>query len=147
MEIEIPQNSGSVGLRIQRPERGPSGELDYFTVELADPSLRATARVYALMAAGLPALFEQMAREWRGWDDALEWESLEEELHLSCTTDSCGHVALEIALRPSSHLACGVCTPQPAPRPASWTRWRALRAGSSTGTWRRPDGRRGHVPS
>src|SRR5687768_14100216 len=77
MEITIPELNGCVGLRILHPERGPHGEPEYFTVELAGRSMRATARVDADRAEGLVGLFEAMARDWKGWKGTLDWTSLE----------------------------------------------------------------------
>lgn len=97
-EIVIPQTSGGVGLRICRPERSPSGEVEYFTVEVSDPTIRATARVYAYQAIGLAELFDTMAREWRGWSGALEWHALEGDFSLECRADGIGHVQIEVLL-------------------------------------------------
>jgi len=100
-EILIPQTSGHVGLRIYSPQRDPAGALEYFTVEVSDPTVRATVRVYAHGVHGLAELFASMAHEWKGWTGAKEWSSVEEEFGLSCTSDGMGHVRLDIALRPS----------------------------------------------
>jgi hypothetical protein len=100
-EVLIPQTTGHVGVRLYNAERSPNGELDYFSVELFDPTLRANARVYAYASASLPELFDEMAAQWRGWSEAKRWKSLEGELELSFTVDRMGHVAVSVRLAES----------------------------------------------
>jgi hypothetical protein len=101
MDFILPRRAENIGLTLCQPERGPSGELDYFTCHISGPSLDASARVYAYRCHGLVELFEGMARDWRGWTRAKEWESLEGELRLACSTDGLGHVRIIVSLRPS----------------------------------------------
>jgi hypothetical protein len=49
-------------------------------------------------------LFDEMAREWRGWSGTKEWASLEGELSLSCTADGKGHVDIAIDVRESVYV-------------------------------------------
>lgn len=103
-EVSIPKTSGRVGLRIYRAERSPGGSLDYFTVEVADPTIRAAVRVYAYGAdGGLLELFAAMAREWKGWSGAKKWATVESDFSLSCTQDKTGHVRVDITLTNSSY--------------------------------------------
>ena len=102
MEIVVPQTPGYVGLRIFRLERESSGDNDYFGVEVEEPSLQASARVYAYRAEGIVDLFAAMARDWKGWDGPRQWESLEGEFGLECTSDGKGHIELAISLSPSA---------------------------------------------
>jgi hypothetical protein len=68
-------------------------------VELAGPGLRAEREVYAYAPLGdFRALFEGMARDWRGWQGERSWTSLEGELHLGCTHDGLGHIAIRVEL-------------------------------------------------
>ena len=50
-------------------------------------------------ALGVVRLFSEAARDWRGWQGAKAWESLEGELRLELTTDRSGHVALRVRIR------------------------------------------------
>ena len=47
---------------------------------------------------GVVRLFSEAAREWRGWQPAKVWESLEGELRLQLTIDRAGHVRLTVRL-------------------------------------------------
>jgi len=42
-----------------------------------------------------------MSRHWQGWSGVKEWQSLEGELSLACTTDGLGHVYIAVTLQPS----------------------------------------------
>jgi len=57
--------------------------------------------VYAYYSEGLADVFDEMAREWRGWSGCKHWESLEGELKLSFTADGKGHVTVAIQLSQS----------------------------------------------
>ena len=49
---------------------------------------------------GSPALFfDQMAKSWRGWEGALKWATLENEIILTATMDHMGHVGMLVELR------------------------------------------------
>lgn len=100
-EVSISQTTGGVGLRLCDPERGADGSLEYFTVQIVAPTIRAQTRVYAFHSKGLPTLFEEIAESWRGWAGAKEWSSLEGEFKLSCTTDGKGHVHIATRLADS----------------------------------------------
>ena len=101
-DVIISQTTGRVGIRLCHPERDPRGNLEYFSVEVSDPTtIRAQTRVYAYHPESLAALFDEMAREWRGWSGAKEWASVEGELTLSCTTDGKRHVDIAIRVKES----------------------------------------------
>ena len=51
---------------------------------------------------GLPefvVLFEEMARDWRGWDGTKAWRSGVGDLELRCMHDRLGHIGIEVDLR------------------------------------------------
>jgi hypothetical protein len=102
-EVLIQPQAGYVGLRICEPERF-NRNLEYFTVELFDPEVRARMRVYAYEPSYLAAFFEDLAWNWRGWDADKSWESVEGECKFSATNDRRGHVDLTVSLRPSLNL-------------------------------------------
>jgi hypothetical protein len=43
---------------------------DYFVAELLGLNLHARARVGTYMSGGLADLFEEMAAQWRGWEES-----------------------------------------------------------------------------
>src|SRR6476620_9522100 len=43
-------------------------------------------------------LFQEMARDWKGWGGKKEWRALEGELRLTATCDSCGNITLAVHL-------------------------------------------------
>lgn len=102
-EIIIPQTTGRVGIRLYHPDRDSQGNLHCFFVEVVSPTIQAHTRVYVYRSHDLVALFDELAGEWRGWDGAKEWESLEGELKLSCTTDGKGHVDIAIVVKESHY--------------------------------------------
>lgn len=44
-------------------------------------------------------LFNEIAREWRGWEGEKSWACLEDELRLTAKADSTGHIELEVVMR------------------------------------------------
>jgi hypothetical protein len=103
-ELLIESGEGSGFLRLHAREHGKAGggALEYFTAELSLKTMRAEVRVYAYGAQGLASLFEDMAREWRGWSGTKGWDSLEGEIKLAATHDGLGHIALEVEMGPPS---------------------------------------------
>lgn len=56
--------------------------------------------------AGPPnTLFDEMAREWKGWKGTKTWASLEDELRMEASADSTGHVSLAVTMRDYSDPA------------------------------------------
>ena len=82
-------------------------QLDYAVVTVtAGQELHAKGRVELeeRQQCGLIALFEEMARDWRGWEGGKEWKSTDGRLKLACFHDRLGHIDLAFELR-SSGLA------------------------------------------
>ena len=48
--------------------------------------------------SGLEALFQETADEYRGWEGAKQWESLEAQLSINVTTDRTGHATFVVKL-------------------------------------------------
>jgi hypothetical protein len=84
---------------------------DFWTAELSGPGLTARRNVDAHPAHGdFRALFEEMAREWRGWKGEKKWNSIEGNLALACTHDGLGHIEVHVELGlgvPSAWRASG----------------------------------------
>jgi len=77
--------------------------LEYFRVTAAGPAFSGALRVYAYMSSGLPALFEEFARNWRGFDGEKSWSSLEGEFSLRASVDKLGHTWLGFILHERDH--------------------------------------------
>jgi hypothetical protein len=46
-------------------------------------------------------LFDEMARDWKGWERQKQWATLEDELRLTAKADHTGHIYLEVIMRDS----------------------------------------------
>lgn len=71
---------------------------DWFSATIHCRGLDAVGRVSSYQSAGLAALFQGFARDWRGWSGHRTWQSLEGELELSASSDRTGHVHLSVML-------------------------------------------------
>lgn len=75
-------------------------EGDRFRVSVVARDRSVSRTVYAFTDAfGVADLFAQAAREWKGWDGAKVWQSIEGELQLELSHDRRGHVRLRVRLR------------------------------------------------
>jgi hypothetical protein len=95
--------NGAGRLEIAAVESGASSRrLDYLLVTVKSEALFASARIYnnhyAEGVEGLPRFFENLAANWRGWQGAKRWESLEGDFKLACVSDGLGHVEIRIEL-------------------------------------------------
>jgi len=99
----LPLSTGDSGVTFCEPIRDEEGWLGSFSVRIDETGLRAEARVENSGVIQAPEVFfSELAQSWRGWTGEKTWRSLEAELALVATTDSCGHVTLEIRLRPDA---------------------------------------------
>jgi len=79
--------------------RWQDAKSDLMTVKLDFENLNASAPVYAYMKLQiLTDLFANMASHWKGWSGEKSWESLEGELKLRCTSDTGGHITIQVEL-------------------------------------------------
>lgn len=75
-------------------------EGDRFRVSVVARDHSVSRTVYAYTDAfGVAALFAQAAQEWKGWDGAKVWRSIEGELQLELSHDLRGHVTLRVRIR------------------------------------------------
>jgi hypothetical protein len=74
---------------------------DSFLVEVNGHEIHAQTRVSSFMAADLGNFFADLARNWKGWEGAKVWSTLEGDFQLSAASDSVGHVRLAYSLRPA----------------------------------------------
>ena len=99
--VLIKSFSGSDELQLSEQEGllRPEGS-EYYRVALKATDLTASAKVYAFEPHGaLAQYFADLAAHWTGWNGEKKWCSLEGEFTLSCKSDGCGHVAMEVALK------------------------------------------------
>jgi hypothetical protein len=72
---------------------------DYFKVSLRSTSHSAVREVYAYTdPEGIARLFQEAAREWRGWSGTKSWESLEGEFRIELKTDKSGHITINVEI-------------------------------------------------
>jgi|GEM_PF-410385 len=98
---------GGGELKFSNPEPISSpGPVEYFLISLKLEGLDAAVRVYTPPFYGSPrelaALFDDLAKSWRGWTGEKSWGSLEDEITFCCTCDKLGHIAVSARLR--NHL-------------------------------------------
>lgn len=72
---------------------------DYFEAWLRTAKYEGRERVYAYEVQHLCGYFQEMGDSWRGWKGTKVWESLEGQLLFSASSDSTGHVILEVTIR------------------------------------------------
>ena len=97
--VEIKSSEGAACLTLSEPEAVRGGDPPgYFTATVVDANLRASSRVYAYEASSIADLFEDLARNWRGWDGTKSGGSLEGDLCLDCESDRLGHTFIRVTL-------------------------------------------------
>jgi Family of unknown function (DUF6228) len=73
-----------------------------FTARVSAPGLSARSHVRSIEGAqGLREFFRSLAADWRGWEGARTWESIEHDLSIEARVDRRGHVRLAFTLRQS----------------------------------------------
>ena len=97
--IKSSSNSNELQLSEQEGLSHPEGS-EYYRVTLKVKDLMASAKVYAFEPhSELAQYFSDLAAHWKGWNGEKKWSSLEGEFTLSCNSDGCGHVAMEVLLK------------------------------------------------
>ncbi|MFC5571594.1 DUF6228 family protein [Lysobacter yangpyeongensis] len=77
------------------------GELA-FSAELSGAPFNGLVRSSTWHNGPPTLLFQELARDWQGWNGKKEWAALEGELRLTATCDSGGHIALTVHLSQQS---------------------------------------------
>ena len=72
-----------------------------FRVTIKSKHLSSFTDVYAFdpFGSNLVRFFEDLARNWKGFNSEKKWSSLEGEFSLNCSSDNLGHFALEATIR------------------------------------------------
>lgn len=72
---------------------------DSFSAVLEGSNFSGRTTVSLYMAGPPSALFDEMARDWKGWKGTKTWAALEDELRLEASADSTGHISLVVTIR------------------------------------------------
>ncbi|GAB1065384.1 DUF6228 family protein [Shewanella algae] len=99
MKEWILKNSFGCSVRFHKPELDISGWLKHYCVTISGEGMQASVRVDNLPYGRNPAdFFEELARQWQGWQGEQSWAAIEGEYSLVATTDACGHLLLTVSL-------------------------------------------------
>lgn len=71
---------------------------DSFTAALAGSHFSGQVTVSNCYGGPPSLLFDEMARDWKGWRNDKTWTALEGELALTASSDRLGHVALLVVM-------------------------------------------------
>ena len=75
----------------------PDGE--YLNVKIEHPDAKVEAKPYLYTDhSDLIAYFEGMARDWKGWNGARAWSTVESDFELVATNDGVSTVTLKVTL-------------------------------------------------
>lgn len=100
MIIKCCRNDGELEFSEREGLARPVGQ-EYFRVTIKSNHLYSFTNVYTFdpYDSNLVKFFEDLAKNWKGFDGKKEWSSLEGEFSLSCASDNLGHFALEATIR------------------------------------------------
>ena len=76
-----------------------------FTAALESPHFSGRVVVSTYHSGPPSLLFDEMARDWQGWERKKEWAALEDELRLTASSDHTGHIELVVIMRDYSDPA------------------------------------------
>ena len=80
--------------------RDESVDMCGFIVKLSQDGMAAGIAIDATCSDPVD-FFRTLAEQWRGWDGAIEWCSMEGDLTLAAETDRCGHVVIRVGIGPA----------------------------------------------
>ena len=105
--VEIKSSEGAACLTLSEPEADRGGDPPgYFTATVVDANFRASSRVYAYGAGNIADLFEDLARNWRGWEGEKSGGSIEGDLCIDCESDRLGHTFARVTLTSGPYDRC-----------------------------------------
>jgi hypothetical protein len=102
VDVVLGRNVSEGLFTLSDAERGRDGELWSVTATLELEDLRASTKVlrhYATCMDELIAYFDDIAANWRGWNGAKTYESLEGDLRLDAQHDGFGDVKVMVELK------------------------------------------------
>lgn len=99
----ILEKSGERTVAFDVPIRDSNGWLESYRVRVIEAGLSAVTHVENSPYGQDPSVFfKELADSWRGWAGEKQWRAMEDELRLSATCDSLGHIRLRIELSPDA---------------------------------------------
>ncbi|WP_144660124.1 DUF6228 family protein [Paenarthrobacter nicotinovorans] len=116
MDEVVIGHHGVLIVRAERKKPNSDGTSEYLIVTADLGGLRASKRVYDFDGwSALLSYFEELERDWRGWDGDKSFDSLERDFRLSAKHD--GHVRVTFEIenfdRPDPWTAMGVVNLDP----------------------------------
>ena len=105
MIIKCSQNGSELEFSEKESLRRTAGQ-EYFLVTIRRHNISAFLKVYIFdpFDDHLKKFFVELAKNWQGFEGEKEWNSLEGEFSLVCTSDNLGHFAIEITIRDAEDL-------------------------------------------
>jgi len=95
-KIIIQSSDSEAKLILSSPGFDIDLSLDHFVVTVSNTGLNASSRVDAYMSEGIVELFEDIAKNWRGWKG--EKSAGTSDFGLNCTSDMLGHTFMSVTL-------------------------------------------------
>jgi hypothetical protein len=75
-----------------------SGDFQNYRVRLANDTVKAEIQISG-RSGGELNFFSDLSSNWRGWSGAKVFESLEHDFQMAATSDSTGHIDIEVRLK------------------------------------------------
>ena len=72
---------------------------DSFSAVLENVNFSARTSVSMYLSGPPTTLFDEMARDWMGWEGTKTWAALEDELRIEASADHKGHTSLVVTMR------------------------------------------------
>ena len=100
MIIKCSKNQGELEFSEREGLTQAAGS-EYFRVTIRSQNMSAFTNVYSFdpFDYSLKKFFEELAKNWKGFDGEKEWKSLEGEFTLICISDNLGHFAIRSIIR------------------------------------------------
>lgn len=84
---------------LRDPMRPDADDLIWYVAEVKDDGLEAQVKVISCGGDDLPGFLRELTEDFRGWDGARHWRSLESQLRIEAVHDGRGHVTMLFRLR------------------------------------------------
>jgi hypothetical protein len=97
-QVIIQSSNSSAKPIFTQAKRHYDKRLDSFTAILESDGLSAASEVDGFIFDPVIMLFNEVAKQWRGWDGEKTACSCDDKLHFSCTSDGLGHTFLRTKL-------------------------------------------------
>ena len=92
-------------LVLDQPRFNADGWLESYRLRLCSPEMNAEVTVdNAPYGESLVGFFEELNKNWKGWEGEKSWRAIEDEYRLSASMSKTGHVTLTARLNLRSYL-------------------------------------------